>query len=85
MTNFEDKILEILNEEDVPIINLFLFLVQITYSISHDIYISVPRELTPLELSLVEMIGSVRDSLKPHLAKLEELRKQHFDDFEVRE
>ena len=84
MTNFEDRILDIMNEEDVPVINLFLFLVQVSYNVAHDISISVSRELTPLELSIIEMIGSVRDSLKPNLDKLQELRKQHFDDFEVR-
>lgn len=84
MTNFEDRILDVMNEEDVPVINLFLFLTQVLYNLAHDITISVSRELTPLELSVIEMIGNVRDSLKPNLDKIAELKDQYLDEFEVR-
>ena len=78
------KFIEILNEEEVPPINLFFFLVQFLYDLSHDLSISVPRELTPLELSLVEMLGNVRDSLKPNLEKLTILKEKYTNDFEER-
>lgn len=84
MTNFEDKIIELLNEEEVPPLNTFFFLIQFLYNLSHDISISVSRELTPLELSIVEMLCNVRDSLKPNLEKLAILKEKYTQDFEER-
>ena len=81
--DWNDKFIEILNEEKAPPLNTFLFLIQFLYDLSHDISFSSSKDPTPLEASFIEMIIDVRDSLKSNIDKLKILSEQHFKDFET--